>query len=90
MSERGQTLPFLGRIVTRYRYQTGVVSVPRCRGRMVPVPRQCGTGTNLQNRVGIGTDPNGTGTTTSDSPDFLYLCIVKLKFAHRWYRNPNK
>ena len=49
-----------------------------------------GTGTTHQNRVSTGTNPSGTGTTTSCSLDFLYSYIVKLKFAHRGYRNPNK
>ena len=65
-------MPFLGRIATRYRYQTEVVSVPR----------QSGTGTNLQNRVGAGTDLNGTSTTASCNPYFWHSYIVKLKFAH--------
>ena len=90
MNEKGQNLPFLGRITTRYRYQTGVAPVPLDRTKMVPVPRQSGTGTTHQNRVGTGTDPSCTGTIASYSPDFLYSYIFKLKFAHRGYRNPNK
>ena len=87
---KGQNLPFLGRVATWHRYQTRVVPVPLDKTKMVPVPRQSGTGTTHQNRVGTGTNPSGINTTASSSPEFLYLCIVKLKFSHRGYRNPNK
>ena len=40
--------------------QIRVVSVPIDRTKVVPVPRQSGTGTHLQNRVGINTDQSGT------------------------------
>ena len=70
--------------------QIGVVPVPLNKTKVVPVPRQSGTGTNLQNRVGTSTDQSGIGTTASYNPDFWYSYIVKLKFTHRGYRNPNK
>ena len=73
-----------------YRYHDKVILVPLTRTKVVPVPRQSGTGTNLQNKVDTSIDPNGTGTTASYNPDFWYSYIIKLKFAHRGYRNPNK
>ena len=63
---------------------------------LVLVPNRGGTGTTLQrqkgtdtNQSGTGTDPSGTGITASCNPDFWYSYIVKLKFTHRGYRNPN-
>ena len=58
--------------------------------RLVPVPNRGGAGTTHQNMIGIGTNLSGIGTTTPYSPDFWYSYIVKLKFEHRGYRNPNK
>ena len=49
-----------------------------------------GTGTTRQNTFGTGTDPSGTGTTTSCNLESSYAYIVKLKFEHRGYRKPNK
>ena len=63
--------------------QTGVVPVPLNKTKVVPILRQSGTGTNMKNRVGIG-------TTASYSPNFWYSYIVKLKFARRGYMTPNK
>ena len=86
MSEKKkQNLSFLGRIVTRYRYQTGVVPVPnrggtgttweepkwyRYHDKVVSVP------TTHQNRIGTDTDPSGAGTTASCSPDFGILTLL--------------
>ena len=83
LESRWQNLPFLGRIASWYRYQTGVVPVPL-------MQNQNGTDTTHQNMIGTGTNPSGTGTTTPYNPDFWYSYIVKLKFEHRGYRNPNK
>ena len=76
--------------------QIGVVSVPIDRTKVVPVPRQSGTGTHLQNRVGINTDQSGTGTNqsgtgtnqsgtgtdASGSPDCCTLALLSPKFVH--------
>ena len=70
--------------------RTGVVLIPPYRGQMVLVPRQSGTGSPHQNRFGTSTDLSGIGTTASCNLDFWYSCIIKLKFVHRGYRNPNK
>ena len=50
---------------------SGVVPVPLDKTKMVPVPRQSGTGTTHQNMVGTSTDPSGTGTIASFNPIFL-------------------
>ena len=56
--------------------QTEVVSVPLDRTKMVPVPRQSGTGTTHQNQVGTSTDPSGTSTNASSSPDICVLALL--------------
>ena len=66
---------------------------------LVPVQNRGGTGTTLQREKCTGTNQSGTGTTHQNSfgtgttasynPDFWYSYIVKLKFTHRGYRNPN-
>ena len=58
-----------------YRYQGKVVPVPLTRTKVVPV-RQSGTGTNFKNMIGIGTNPSGTGTTASGSPDFCIRALL--------------
>ena len=34
----------------------------RYQDKVVPIPRQSGTGTNFQNMIGTSTNPSGTGT----------------------------
>ena len=63
--------------------QTGVVPIPIDRTKVVPVPRQSGTDTHLQNRVGIGTDQSGIGTDASSSSDFCTLMLLSPKFVHQ-------
>ena len=58
--------------------KTKVVPVPTCRTKVVPVLRQSGIGTNLQNRVGTGTEQCGTGTNASSSPDNCVLTSLSL------------
>ena len=82
-------MPILGRIATRYRYHlcrgqmvpvpSKVVLVPLTKTKVVPVPRQSGTGTNFQNMIGTSTNPSGTGTTASDSPDFCIRALLSSK-----------
>ena len=47
-----------------------------CITKMIPVPRQSGTGTTHQNRIGTITDPSGTGTTASCNLDFGILTLL--------------
>ena len=63
--------------------QTRVVAVPLDRTKMVTVPRQSGTSTHLQNRVGTGTDQSGTGTNAPGSPNFWIRALISPKFIHR-------
>ena len=52
------------------------VPVPIYITKMVPVPRQSGTGTHLQKGVGTGTNQSGTGTDASNSPDFCIRVLL--------------
>ena len=63
--------------------QIGMVPIPIYKTKMVPVPRQSGTGTHLQNKVGTGTNQSGTGTDASNSPDCCTLALLSPKFVHR-------
>ena len=85
-----QNLPFLSNPTKWYWYLNRGGTSTHMQRQDGTGTNQSGTGTTHQNRVGTDTDPSGTGTTTSCSPDFWYSSIVKLKFAHRGYRNPNK
>ena len=63
--------------------QTEVVRVPVDKTKVVQVPRQSGTGTHLQNRVGIGADKSGIGIDASSSLDFCTFTLLSPKFVHR-------
>ena len=45
-------------------------------GVTVPVPRQCCNDTNIQNKVGTGTNQSGTGTIASCCPDFGIYALL--------------
>ena len=58
-----------------------VVPVSLTITKVVPIPRQSGTGTNFQNMIGIDTNPSGTGTTAFGSPDFC-ICALLSSNSH--------
>ena len=59
------------------------VPVPIDRTKVASVPRQSGTGTHLQNRVGTGIDQSGTGTNASGSLDFCICALISPEFILR-------
>ena len=58
-----------------------VVPVSLTRTKVVPIPRQSGTGTNFQNMIGTDTNTSGTGTTAFGSPDFC-ICALLSSNSH--------
>ena len=58
-----------------------LIPVPIDRTKVVPVLRQSGTGTHLQNRVGTGIDQSGTGTNASGGIDFCICALISPEFV---------
>ena len=57
----------------------GKSSISRQNHEVVPVLKQGGTGTTIQNVFSTGTKHSGIGTTVSKSPDFFSFAYLSPK-----------